>query len=169
MLPGDCRAGMVVRFGRPNGQSTLGQIIKCNRTTAQVQSLEVRGTGRGSAIGTTWKVPYSLMQPNNSEAGIAESQTVASPRHEEPIKYTPFRDRAENLAMEAIYITYCQLDPECLTADGERPRHQVIALRNKLTTRLSLLFKVVGGHVTEQQAYGWHCEYAAVQAKKIMA
>jgi hypothetical protein len=155
----ECHVGMIVRFGRPNGQITRGEIVKCNRTTAQVRSLEVRGTGRGSHIGSTWKVPYSMMTPDTQTAGVAsQAYTPAPPvtQREEPLEYSQFRDRAENLAIEAIYITYCHLEPEFLTADGERPLYQINALRHKYSQRLAYLFKVVGRTVTEKQAYEWY-------------
>jgi hypothetical protein len=63
MLREHARPKMKVVFGRPNGEKTIGIIVKCNPKFAKVQTLEERGRGRGSDEGATWKVAYSLMEP----------------------------------------------------------------------------------------------------------
>lgn len=146
MIREECHVGMVVEFGRENGEWTKGEIVKLNPTKAKVKTLEARGSGRGGFVGSEWGVPYSMMRPVGGVATVVE----------EPLDYNRFRDRAENLVLEAIVSTYHQLEPEWLTADGERPAYQVHALRSKLNTRLSNLFKVIGRTVSEEQAYKWH-------------
>jgi len=69
MLREQARVGMKVIFGRNNGEKTLGEIIKINPTKAKVKALEERGNGRGSAVGTTWVVPYSLLTPADNTGG----------------------------------------------------------------------------------------------------
>lgn len=146
MIREECKVGMVVEFGRENGEWTKGEIVKLNPTKAKVKTLEARGSGRGAFVGAEWGVPYSMMRPVGGAATVTE----------EPLDYNRFRDRAENLVLEAIVSTYHQLEPEWLTADGERPAYQVHALRSKLNTRLANLFKVIGRTVSEEQAYKWY-------------
>lgn len=59
----DCKVGMDVTFGYENGEKTLGKVIKINQVRAKVQILEERGQGHGGAVGKTWGVPYSMMEP----------------------------------------------------------------------------------------------------------
>lgn len=67
----DCRLKMRVRFGRPNGEQTLGEIVKINPTKAKVAILENRGTQRDSPAGAVWTVPYSLMRPADQATAAA--------------------------------------------------------------------------------------------------
>jgi len=60
MLRDQARVGMRVYFGRPNGQKTLGEILRVNPSKAKVRVLEQRGT---HSISAEWSVPYSLMTP----------------------------------------------------------------------------------------------------------
>lgn len=62
--------GDIVRFGRENGQKTLGRVTKCNPSRARVQTLEERGTNRVRGPGRMWNVAYSLLEkvdPNTPE------------------------------------------------------------------------------------------------------
>jgi len=58
----DCKLGMMVVFGRKNGEKTIGEVVKLNRAKAKVRTLEARGTNGRSGAGTEWGVPYSLMR-----------------------------------------------------------------------------------------------------------
>ena len=58
--------GDLVLFGRPNGEQTRGKIVKVNRKTYKVQTLESRG--RRYAGGTVWSVAKSLCRPDNGSA-----------------------------------------------------------------------------------------------------
>lgn len=57
----DCKLGMRVYFGRPNGEKTLGEITKLNFAKAKVKTLEERGSR--SPAGAVWSVPYSMLYP----------------------------------------------------------------------------------------------------------
>lgn len=157
MLREHCAVGMRVIFGRGNGEQTLGEIIKINPTKAKVKTLESRGNGRGSMAGTIWSVPYSLMTP---EGGCAVPQQDPS---DLPIAYNKFIQYGDRCIMEAIVDTYNRLSPEFLTADGERPVSQVVALRNKLNARLRALFQALGRPVSESVAYKWDDERRAAE------
>ena len=63
MLRQECTIGMNVLFGRPNGEKTLGVIVKLNDKKAKVKTLEGRGV-RNQA-GVVWAVPYSLIYPSD--------------------------------------------------------------------------------------------------------
>jgi len=53
------KVGMKVKFGRPNGQKTYGEIVKVNRTRVKIRQTEHRGVYKSHAIGTVWTVPMS--------------------------------------------------------------------------------------------------------------
>ena len=59
----DAFVGQKIYFGRPNGQKTLGQVIKVNRSKLKVKQLESRGHYRNYSVGTVWTVPPSLCTP----------------------------------------------------------------------------------------------------------
>ena len=171
MLQDECRVGMLVEFGRSHGEITRGVVQKMNPKKAKVSTLESRGSGRGSVVGATWNVPYSMMrcvgndstthtgiimesfaQPNNP--AIKTFVKVAS-QADEPIPYSQFGDHADHLVIEAIACTYSQLEPENLTCDGELPAYKVNERRMRLNTRLNYLFKAFGRPVSETIAYKW--------------
>jgi hypothetical protein len=164
MLHQDCKVGMRVFFGRNNGEKTLGEVVKINPTRAKVKSLESRGNGRGSDVGSLWTVPYSLMTPENS-ADIDQQLTGKLPiakanPADAPYQYKQFA-HVDNLIMEAIYSTYHELSPEALTCDGELPRHVVMRRMTSLNGRLRHLFGALGRPVSESVAYEWHKSHAA--------
>jgi hypothetical protein len=169
MLVHQAQVGMKVMFGRPNGDQTLGEIVKVNPSKAKVKTLEIRGNGRGSEVGSVWTVPYSLMKP----AGVAFLDEVNSlpplslPKSdpaEEPIPYNEFSDT--NIIMEAIVDTYNRLSPEWLTCDGELPLSQVNARRKEYGRRLRGLFMALGRDVSETVAFDWA---DAKRSKKVTA
>lgn len=149
MLIHEARVGMVVEFGRENGEWTKGEIVKINPSKAKIKTLESRGNGRGSQPGTVWSVPYSLMR------AVGHSVPTINPA-DLPFPYNPFHD--DNLIMEAIVDVYNRLSPEWLTCDGEKPRHQVIADRNRLERKLGYLFQALGRPVGEGVAFQWSTE-----------
>ena len=156
MLIHEARVGMIVEFGRENGEWTRGEIVKINPAKAKVKTLENRGSGRGSHEGAVWGVPYSMMRPFSHGA-------IKNPA-DEPFPYNPFND--DNLVMEAIVDVYARLSPEWLTCDGEKPRHQVIADKNRLERKLGFLFQALGRPVSEGVAIGWDMEKREKAQKK---
>jgi hypothetical protein len=150
MLKEACRKGMKVYFGRTNGERTLGEVVKLNPTKAKVRTLEQRGNGRGSAVGTEWGVPYSMMTP-------AEGETVGIvvPIQREHLTYNPFT-YIENLILEAILSCYSGLSPENLSADGEASITHIRTTRARLERQLRGLQAAYGRQVDEAEVYGWH-------------
>ena len=153
MLKEQCQIGMVVEFGRENGEWTKGQIIKTNPKMAKVRTLETRGNGRGGHAGSIWNVAYALMRPVSND-GLPVIPNVVSPA-DEPISYNQFAPYYDVCIMKAIADVYNRLSPEWLTADGERPAHQVRALKNTLESKLNYLFKALGRPVSESVVHKW--------------
>lgn len=155
MLKEMCRVGMVIEFGRQNGEKTRGEVIKLNPKMAKVRIFEARG--RNSGAGAVWNVGYGLMTEVkcwNPDWGPVPMGEVKNPADED-FPYNPFTPRCDAAIMEAIADVYNRLSPENLTADGERPAHQVHALRGNLQRKLDYLFKALGRPVSESVVYKW--------------
>lgn len=84
-----------VRFGRNNGQQTLGVIVKVNRTTVKVRQLEARGVHKNHPIGSVWKVPKSLCTP----VEVVESAKAVTPKP--AIKSTRVVKSRKDVALES--------------------------------------------------------------------
>jgi hypothetical protein len=168
----DVKVGMKVMFGRPNGEQTLGEIIKINPTKAKVKALASRGNGRGSDVGTIWTVPYSLMTPTgvamldelNSRPPLSLDGLMVVGTENLPMSYNEFMPHGDRCIMEAIVDTYNRLSPEWLTCDGELSRSQVMTKKNQLERRLKSLFQALGRPVSESVAYQWDDERKQKQA-----
>ena len=53
----ESKRGMLIRFGRPNGEKTLAKITgNTGPRAASVELLEQRGCGKGNAPGSKWLV-----------------------------------------------------------------------------------------------------------------
>jgi hypothetical protein len=169
MIREECRVGLVVEFGRENGERTKGVIVKMNPKKAKIRIIESRGAGRGSHSGSVWGVPYSMMiavqdattdtaitmqsfaQPDNPAfKAFAQAKSMA----DQPVPYNRFT-YVDNLILEAIYATHMDLSPENLTCDGELPVHAVNAKRSKLNARLTYLYKAFGREVSESASCDW--------------
>jgi len=154
MLKEQCRVGMIVEFGRDNGQKTKAEVVKMNPKMAKVKTLECRGRHDG---GVVWNVSYALMNEVkvwNLDDGPVPTFTYTNPADED-MPYNPFMPYCDSCIMEAIVDVYGRLSPENLTADGERPIHQVHALRGSLNNKLNHLFRALGRPVSESVAYKW--------------
>lgn len=154
MLKEQCRIGMIIEFGRENGEKTKGEVVKMNPKMAKVKILENRG--RNSQQGAVWNVGYGLM--TEVEYGTTGHNPIVSYSNpaDEDFAYNPFTPACDVSIMEAIVDVYTRLSPEWLTADGERPVHQIHALRGNLQRKLDYLFKALGRPVSESVAYRWH-------------
>lgn len=148
MLHEDCKVGMIVVFGRDNGEQTKGIVTKKNRLKAKVKLLETRGNGRGSEVGSEWGVPYSMMTACDDKEAVVHNKP-------EPINYSPFQDLVDQKILEAINHAYNCLSPENLSCDGEISRSQIEARRSKLNRQLKGLFSAFGRPVDEDVAYEW--------------
>lgn len=154
MLKEQCRIGMIIEFGRQNGEKTRGEVIKMNPKMAKVRILEARG--RNSGEGAVWNVGYSLMtEVEYGTTGHNPTVSYSNPSDQE-MAYNPFMQACDVSIMDAIVDVYNRLSPEWLTADGERPVHQIHALRGNLQRKLDYLFKALGRPVSESVAYKWN-------------
>lgn len=158
----DFKVGQQVYFGRENGQRTLAKIIKCNPSRAKVKTLEVRGHGRGSAIGSTWVVHYEALEPADKDAKPGD---VAPPVKREPLTFNPFQ-HTENLILEALVGVYSGLSPENLTGDGELSRTHVRQRHAELQRQLRGLTLALGREVDEGEVYGWWGSRTAYNIEK---
>ncbi len=134
----DCKVGMLVNFGRSQGEQTLGRIVKINSVKCKVEQLESRGTLRNYPVGTLWTVPTNLLTPVEGSVNV---KPVANPK----------RPDAEILS--EINACYNRLSPENLHCDGEISRSQAARKAVALNARLRELFKEIGRKVSEDEAY----------------
>jgi hypothetical protein len=56
------RTGMIVRFGRKNGQQTEGEIVKVNPKRLKIKQMGARGVRKTHREGTVWTVHPSLVE-----------------------------------------------------------------------------------------------------------
>ena len=124
-----------MRFGRPNGQQTLAEIVKINGVTVVVRTLEVRGVQKTYPIGTEWKV---TMVDDGVRGALKASQQPSRP---------------EQAVLNDIVSVYFWLSPENLTCDGELSRTAVRRRKTMFNAQLRELFHELGREVTEDEAY----------------
>lgn len=135
--------GTKVTFGRPNGEKTLGTIVKVNPTKYKVRQDEERGSLRVRGEGTIWGVPFSMVTP---VVGATAAPKVAAP--------VVTTKRPESDILKDIQSVYNGLSPENLWMDGEATRTQANARAAALRARLRLLEAEIGRKVSESEAYG---------------
>jgi hypothetical protein len=63
MEKNELKIGQKVFFGRPNGEKTLGTVVKVNRKKCKIRQEEQRGQYKDHRIGSVWTVPFSLIFP----------------------------------------------------------------------------------------------------------
>ena len=51
------KVGMIVEFGRPNGEKTQGKIVKVNPKKIKVEQIGTRGVKKTYDEGALWTVP----------------------------------------------------------------------------------------------------------------
>tara|TARA_R110002126_G_scaffold87908_1_gene210963 strand:- start:166 stop:555 length:390 start_codon:yes stop_codon:yes gene_type:complete len=72
------KIGMSVSFGRPNGEQTIGKIVKVNPKKLKIEQTEVRGSRKTHAVGTVWTVPKDPQFVTILEEGSTPTQKKAS-------------------------------------------------------------------------------------------
>jgi hypothetical protein len=147
MLKENCKIGMNVVFGRPNGEKTNGVIVKLNAKTAKVQTTENRGYK--NLGGQIWSVGYGLIEPSTFV-----DVSLDAPVAPQKVIYDPF-NYIDNNIMQAILDVYIDLSPENLCCDGELPINLVNQKRKRLTTKLQQLQIALGRSVREADAIEW--------------
>jgi hypothetical protein len=153
MLPQECKFGMKVYFGRKNGQKTLAEVIKLNPTRAKVKTLEQRGQGRGSAIGSVWNVAYEALTAAPTDAKPGETVVFVAPPLVEPMKYNPFDQK--NGLYSCLANAYNALEPESLTCDGEASRGQIVAKQREYQRQIKGLNYAIGREIDAMSIFDW--------------
>lgn len=65
MQKNQLKIGQTVSFGRPNGEKTLGIIIRLNISSATIESIEDRGITSVKRSGLKYRVAYEFIYPAN--------------------------------------------------------------------------------------------------------
>jgi hypothetical protein len=103
--------GDKVLFGRPNGEKTLGRVLKVNRKSVKVEQLEARGQFRSYAVGTKWNLGPSFVERAPAE-GAAPAAAPSGPTFEESV---PAMEREiARLKLENAALKCRACNPKCL-------------------------------------------------------
>lgn len=143
------RSGTKIRFGRLNGDHTLGTIVKVNGVRAKVRQEEERTHHR---IGTEWNVPFGLIHP--LEGTIVPPAAIRPPAAS-AVKL-PINDGWLHQNAHALHILdgiYASLSPENLTCDGEAPRHAIMARKAVLDRQKAAVFILLERQMDETECY----------------
>ena len=54
--------GMIVEFGRRNGEKTRARVLRVNKRTLTVETVETRGTRKTHPVGSKWRVHPALVK-----------------------------------------------------------------------------------------------------------
>jgi hypothetical protein len=150
--------GTKVTFGRPNGEQTLGTIVKVNPTKYKVRQDEERGSLRVRSEGTIWGVPFSMVKAVGATSAPAKVAVSA-----------PVAKRSEDAILADIQSVYAQLEPERLSCDGELSRTEMARRGAALRARLRLLEAEIGRKVSEDEAYGFYTKGVGVAHRRTPA
>lgn len=137
--------GQKVYFGRPNGQKTLGEVMKVNQKKLKVRTLESRGHRVTS--GEVWTVPPSLCTPAD---GGRPPQVTRKPSRDEGPDYSGL---PEDQLLRIVRGIYACLSPENLYCDGLRSRTAAHREAARLNRELKACFKALGREVSECEVY----------------
>ena len=153
MQRSDFKVGMSVKFGRPNGEKTIGTIIKLNPKKAKVDC-----PARGKHEPGVWTVPYTMLTIVDATSSPITQNVVTQlgiSGADEPLEWNVFQDAVEVAILEAIGYVYSGLSPENLSCDGEASQHHIINRRKVLNRQLKGLFMALGREVSETVQYDW--------------
>jgi hypothetical protein len=146
--------GMKVSFGRPNGEKTIGKIVKVNRTKVKIEQTEIRGRQKTHRIGTVWTVPMDarFITILDSNVDAPESgEDIVSMIHRFGGEFKVASTEKE--IFEQISNIYCGLSPENISCDGEASRSSINRRRAKLNRQLRACEAALGVKVSEWDAY----------------
>jgi hypothetical protein len=140
----ECHVGQHLFFGRPNGQKTLGEVVKVNRTKIKVRTLETRG--HRTTNGEVWTVPPSLCVAAEGGRPAQVTRKVAA-------QGPDYTGLPEAELLNKVRGIYSHLSPENLSCDGELSRTQVARRYAQLKRELKACFRALGREVSESEAY----------------
>ena len=131
----------VVTFGRPNGEQTLGKVVKVNRSSILIEQMEERGQQRVRQAGAKWRVHPSLVRLANVAVAPAPAKPVTVSMSEAEIL----------LRLRKIEFG---LEPEVLYCDGERSPSEARRIAARLRSERADLVKMLGREPTSNEIWG---------------
>lgn len=132
----------VVTFGRPNGEQTLGKVVKVNRSSILIEQMEERGQQRVRQAGAKWRVHPSLVR-------LAPAGATAP---------APAKPVAVSMSEAEIIVRLRKiefgLEPEVLYCDGERSPSEARRIAARLRSERADLVKMLGREPTSSEIWG---------------
>ena len=140
--------GKQILFGRPNGEKTLGTILKVNINKCNVRQDDMRGNA-GRPIGTIWRVPFEMIYARDASGNA----TVPPPAPVEKKPITDFWIMDNKHELHILNGIYGHLSPENLTCDGEASMAWVRKRRADLDRKLRACFVLLEREIDETECY----------------
>ena len=134
--------GQTVRFGRKQGEQSLGEVIKINTKSVKVKLLEGRGVYKAHPAGGIWRVHPSLCSLVTGNPALSAPPTVGG-----------VVQRTETKILADIAGIYAALSPENLYCDGEISHSAAMKKHRRLQRELQSLFTELGRVVSEDESY----------------
>ena len=134
----------VVTFGRPNGEQTLGRVLKVNRSSILIEQMEERGQQRVRQAGAKWRVHPSLVR-------LAPAGAAATPPA--PAKPVVVSMSEAEILLRLRKIEF-GLEPEILYCDGERSPSEARRIAARLRSERANLVKMLGREPTPSEIWG---------------
>lgn len=131
----------VVTFGRPNGEQTLGRVVRVNAASLTIEQMEERGVSRVRQAGAKWRVHPSLVRLANVATVPAPAKPVAVSMSEAEI------------IVRLRRVEY-GLEPEVLYCDGERSPSEARRIATRLRSERADLVKMLGREPTSNEIWG---------------
>lgn len=177
MLREHCKIGMKVIFGRPNGEKTIGEVVKIGPKKAKVKTLEARGYFFRKNSGVKWSVPFGLME--HLDGRLEEALLSLPPKDDDedvkrylvegskPLPYTHWNYPVDSLILQAIFLAYKNRKSLFARVQSLNPQNRYDkielegledSLRNFHNPRLKSLFLSLGRPVSEAVACAWKSE-----------
>ena len=132
----------VVTFGRPNGEQTLGKVVKVNRSSILIEQMEERGQQRVRQAGAKWRVHPSLVRLAHAGATVP----------------APAKPVAVSMSEAEIIVRLRKIDfglePEVLYCDGERSPSEARRIAARLRSERADLVKMLGREPTSNEIWG---------------
>lgn len=144
----DYKIGMTVSFGRPNGEKTVGKIVKVNPKKLKIEQTEVRGRQKSHSIGTVWTVPKNerfvqVLDLDGELEMFGKTWTPAKPA-----------SRPDSEILADLVANSCAMSPENLSCDGELSRNMIRAKAMRLTRERKNLITELGREPTFDEEWG---------------
>ena len=145
------KIGMKVSFGRPNGEKTVGLIVKVNPKKLKIEQTEIRGRQRTHSIGTVWTVPkderfVQVLDLNSTDAHGSTGITTKTPSRP--------HSRSDAVIIAELQEVECGLSPENLSCDGERSHTDVMRVYRRLNKQKATLHRELGREPTFDELWG---------------